>query len=34
MNSFPKQQETQSQKTNLQLPKGKGWERAKLGVWD
>ena len=26
--------DSQTQKTNFWLPKGKGWERDKLGVWD
>ena len=28
------ERDSQTQKTNLRLPKGKGWERDKLGVWD
>ena len=26
--------DSQTQKTNLWLPKRKGWERDKVGVWD
>ena len=33
MNFFTKQIESQAQKTNLWLPKGKG-KRDKLGIWD
>ena len=34
MNLFIKQKQTDGQKTNLRLPKGKGWGRDNLGVWD
>ena len=34
MNLFTKQIDSQTQKTNLGLQKGKVWERDRLGVWD
>ena len=34
MNLFTKQKDSQTQKTNLWLPKRKGGERDKLGGWD
>ena len=34
MNLFTKQTQTQTQRTNLELPKGKGGEKDTLGVWD
>ena len=34
MNLFTKQKSTQTQKTNLWLPKGIGQERHELGAWD
>ena len=34
MNLFMKQKDSQTWKTDLWLPKGKGGDRDKLGVWD
>ena len=34
INFLTKQTDSQTQKTNLWLPKGEGGERDKLGVWD
>ena len=34
MNIYKTETDSQTSKTNLWIPKGKGWERAKLGVWD
>ena len=34
MNLFTKQKQTHRLRKQTWLPKGKGWERDKLGVWD
>lgn len=32
--TYKAETDLQTQKTDLCLPKGKGWESNKLGVWD